>query len=175
MVEEAVVEETGRRRGRSAKTEAGQPPAADPVLALVLRDLKKRLGTKASPGIMGDGAFSGEPKEFFSTGSFLLDCAIGGGFPIGRFSEVFGDVATGKSLLILTAMARAQAQGALCFYLDTERGSSRKFAMNLCGVDVEALIHLEPETQEDLWQSVEQIIGAAREENQDRAIFIGID
>ncbi len=39
-----------------------------------------------------------ENLEFFSTGSTLLDCALGGGLPLGRVSNVVGDNSTGKCI-----------------------------------------------------------------------------
>lgn len=37
-----------------------------------------------------------ENLEFISSGNFLLDCVLGGGWPLGRMSNVVGDRSTGK-------------------------------------------------------------------------------
>lgn len=43
--------------------------------------------------------------RFFSSGCQLLDCALGGGYPLGRISNIVGDKSTGKTLLAIEAMA----------------------------------------------------------------------
>lgn len=46
-----------------------------------------------------------ENLEFIPSGCFLLDCVIGGGWPLGRMSNIVGDASTGKSLLAIEACA----------------------------------------------------------------------
>jgi len=41
----------------------------------------------------------------FTSGCSLLDCALGGGWPIGRVSNIVGDKSTGKTLLAIEACA----------------------------------------------------------------------
>jgi recombination protein RecA len=43
------------------------------------------------------------PLKFISTGSTLLDSAIGGGWPLTRISNIVGDKSTGKTLLAIEA------------------------------------------------------------------------
>src|SRR6185295_11983985 len=45
------------------------------------------------------------PPDFFSSGCTLLDCVLGGGWALGRISNVVGDKAVGKTLLAIEAMA----------------------------------------------------------------------
>lgn len=54
----------------------------------------------------GGGAYFAAPKshiEFIPTGARLLDCVIGGGYPLGRISNIVGDKSTGKTLLFIEA------------------------------------------------------------------------
>jgi recombination protein RecA len=54
------------------------------------------------------GAYFAAPKsqlDFFSTGCKLLDCAMGGGNPLGRIVNVIGDKSSGKSLLAIESSA----------------------------------------------------------------------
>lgn len=46
---------------------------------------------------------------FIPTGCTLLDCAIGGGWPLGRIANVVGDKSTGKTLLAIEACANFAA------------------------------------------------------------------
>lgn len=43
--------------------------------------------------------------DFISSGCKLLDCVLGGGYPIGRIVNIVGDKAAGKSLLCIEAAA----------------------------------------------------------------------
>ena len=43
--------------------------------------------------------------ETFSTGSELLDCVVGGGWPQGSIINLQGDTSSGKTLLALEAAA----------------------------------------------------------------------
>lgn len=59
-----------------------------------------------------------------STGSLVLDSVIGGGWPKGAMSEIYGEPGTGKSTLallgMLNALPEAAEKGKYCFYLDIE-------------------------------------------------------
>ena len=51
---------------------------------------------------LGGGSYFGAPAsalEFIPTGSKLLDCVLGGGWPLGRVANIVGDKSTGKTLL----------------------------------------------------------------------------
>ena len=66
-------------------------------------------------------------REWVTTGNYALDWAIsgkliGGGFPLGRVVEVFGDPSTGKSILLMNVMKATQDLGGEAFYDDPEQG-----------------------------------------------------
>src|SRR3982750_4353951 len=44
-----------------------------------------------------------EPLVFIPTGCRLLDCVVGGGWPLSRISNIVGDKSTGKTLLAIEA------------------------------------------------------------------------
>jgi recombination protein RecA len=60
---------------------------------------KKPKGPKSNPTV-----------DLISSGSDLLDLALGGGFPLGKVINVIGDKSSGKTLLICEAIARAYAK-----------------------------------------------------------------
>lgn len=47
--------------------------------------------------------------EFVSSGCGLLDCVLGGGYVLGRMSNIIGDKSTGKTLLAIEGMANFAA------------------------------------------------------------------
>lgn len=56
----------------------------------------------------GGGSYFAEAKqglEFIRTGCRLLDCALGGGWCLGRIANIVGDKSTGKTLLAIEAAA----------------------------------------------------------------------
>lgn len=83
-----------------------------------------------------------------SSGSISLDYALGGGFPLGRISEVFGPESSGKSTIGLHVCAEAQKIGKTVAYLDLENAIDIKYAKAL-GVDINNLIFSQPGSLED--------------------------
>lgn len=96
-----------------------------------------------------------------STGIEAFDLAMGGGFPEGRFSEVYGDWQSGKSLLLYQTIANCQRQGGLAFLLDSERSLDPRWVQSL-GINMTELQYEPPETLEDGFSKIEKAIRAVR-------------
>jgi len=65
--------------------------------------------------------------NFFTTGSFLFDKALGNGFPAGKIVNLIGDKSTGKTLIACETIAQAKAvygDKVKWFYDDAEAGFS---------------------------------------------------
>ena len=65
---------------------------------------KPTFGKKETDG----GAYFSAPSsslQFISSGCRLLDCVLGGGWVLGRISNIIGDKSTGKTLLAIEACA----------------------------------------------------------------------
>lgn len=82
--------------------------------------------------------------ERISSGSFSLDNALGGGWPVGRIIEVMGAESSGKTTLCYHAMAEAQKLGWVVALVDTEYSHDPIYAGNI-GVDNDSLIVSQPE------------------------------
>ena len=117
-------------------------------------------------------------KEFISTGSDMLDLAIGNrpnsGHPEGRIVEIFGDSASGKSLLAAYAMANTQKKGGLGIYIDTEAAVSREY-FKAVGVDIDKMIYLQIDALEDIFEAIESIITKTRASDKDIPVTIVVD
>lgn len=74
-----------------------------------------------------------ENLEMFSSGCFLLDCVLGGGWPLGRMSNIVGDKSTGKSLLAIEACAnfRQKFPKGKIIYLESEAAFDEDYASAL--------------------------------------------
>jgi recombination protein RecA len=71
-----------------------------------------------------------EPMEFIHSGCTLLDQILGGGWALGRVSNVYGDSATGKTLLGIEACANFARQfpNGKIFYRERESAFDPSFA-----------------------------------------------
>lgn len=68
--------------------------------------------------------------SFVSSGCTLLDCALGGGYPLGRIVNIVGDTSSAKTALATEAIInfmRAYPEG-LASYRDTEAAFDQKYA-----------------------------------------------
>lgn len=125
------------------------------ALNLALGNIEKAYG-KGSIMVLGDKPMVN--IESVSTGSFLLDEALGiGGYPRGRVIEIYGPESSGKTTLTLHAIAEAQKAGGICAFIDAEHALDPKYAKNL-GVNVEDLIVSQPDTGEQALEIVEALV-----------------
>src|SRR3954451_8289694 len=58
---------------------------------------------------LGESKFKDQPT--FSTGSFILDRETGGGYPLGKIVEIYGENSSGKTTLALHAVRECQKLG----------------------------------------------------------------
>lgn len=79
------------------------------------------------------GAYFAAPSpshKFISSGCALLDCALGGGYPLGRVVNIVGDKSTGKTLLAIEACANLVNvyPDARIWYLEAESAFDSAYA-----------------------------------------------
>lgn len=93
------------------------------------------------------------------TGIFELDLAIGGGFPVGRVSMVYGTESSGKTTLAYLTMATVQKMGREAVFVDIE-GTFDPIWATYCGVDVSKVYVLSPATAEQASDIIESMLYA---------------
>lgn len=73
------------------------------------------------------------PRDFISSGCAVLDCVLGGGYPLGRIVNIVGDKSTGKTLLAIEATANFAAAypTGLIWYNEVEAAFDRGYAETL--------------------------------------------
>ena len=124
------------------------------ALDLAIKQIDKAFG-KGTLVRLGEKNI--EPVASISTGSLGLDIALGiGGVPRGRIVEIYGPESSGKTTLALQVVARAQAEGSICAFVDAEHALDVVYAKNL-GVDVENLLVSQPDYGEQALDIVETI------------------
>jgi len=109
-----------------------------------LAKLQKAFG-KGSVMQLSDGAIEG--VERISSGSLYLDSILGGGWPLGRIIEIYGQESSGKSSTCLHLLAEAQKAGLVCGYVDMEMSFDPIYAKKL-GVDTGPLLLSQPDNGE---------------------------
>jgi recombination protein RecA len=125
------------------------------ALAELLLDLAQGRG-KGAVMRMGDKA--AEAAEVISTGSLMLDIALGiGGLPKGRVIEIYGPESSGKTTLTLQAIAECQKAGGTAAFIDAEHALDPTYAQKL-GVNVEDLLVSQPDTGEQALEIADMLV-----------------
>ena len=122
--------------------------------AEVLKKLRKDMGDEI-------GQQGVEIKEVgrIPTGIFPLDLALGGGFPRGRVSIVYGNEGSCKTALTYLLMAQVQREGKKAVYLDIESSLDSSWAAKF-GINMKELIVITPAFAEQAVDVVEAMLYA---------------
>ncbi|UUD37082.1 recombinase protein, RecA [Mycoplasmopsis californica] len=121
-------------------------------IELAIKEITKKFGKES---LMLLGEKQELSVETFSTGSMLLDRALGcGGWPKGRIVEIYGPESSGKTTLSLHAIAEIQKQGGVAAFIDVEHSIDPNYARNL-GVDIDKLLLSQPDSGEQAMEIVD--------------------
>ncbi len=115
----------------------------------------------------GGNYFSNQSStlEFINSGATVLDCTLGGGWPLTRIANVVGDPSSGKSLLVIEAAANFHRQfpKGKIFYRESESAFDEEYAGAL-GMPLESVSFIDPDDfvtiedfYEDLCKCVEEL------------------
>src|SRR5207249_5769081 len=120
-----------------------------------LAQIEKAFGKGA---IMQLGQGSTADVQGISTGALSLDMALGGrGLPRGRIIEIFGPESSGKTTVMLHAIAQAQKAGGVAAFIDAEHALDPTWAKKV-GVDLEALLVSQPSHGEEALKIAEMLV-----------------
>lgn len=120
-------------------------------------DLARMVNSTLGAGTIVMGSDPSLVVEYLPTGVLPIDVLLEGGFPRGRFSEVYGDASTLKSYVGLGALSVAQRNGLTGVLVDTEHAFDPAWAASL-GVDVGSLLLVHPATGEEAVDATEIMI-----------------
>lgn len=127
------------------------------ALDTALKSIEKQFG-KGS--VMRLGEEETLNVEVIPTGSIGLDDAVGvGGLPRGRVVEIYGPESSGKTTLMLSAIAQAQKAGGVAAFVDAEHALDPVYAEKL-GVDLDELIVSQPDTGEQALEICETLVSS---------------
>lgn len=94
-----------------------------------------------------------EPTRTVPTGSLALDLVLGGGYAVGRLTELYGAEGSGKTTLVQAAVAAAQRAGGYCAYVDVEQAVDPPY-MQACGIDLARMDIWQPDSAEQALEIV---------------------
>lgn len=121
------------------------------------KELANQVNAALGKGAVRMGSDKSLVVTYMPTGVKPVDDLLGGGFPRGRFIEIYGDYSSLKSYVALHAIGAAQARGETAALIDTEHAYDPEWAASL-GVDVDELILQQPETGEEAIDIAEVLI-----------------
>jgi recombination protein RecA len=125
------------------------------ALSAALSQIEKQFGKGA---VMRMGDKVAEAAEVISTGSLMLDIALGiGGLPKGRVVEIYGPESSGKTTLALQTIAQCQKRGGTAAFVDAEHALDPTYAAKL-GVKVEDLLVSQPDTGEQALEIADMLV-----------------
>ncbi len=140
------------------KTKASEPNSdRQQALGRVLNDIERSFGQGS---IMRLGTAAKLKIETIPSGALPLDLALGGGFPKGRISEIYGPESAGKTTLALHAIASIQAQGGTAAFIDAEHALDPVYAAAI-GVDIDSLLVSQPDNGETALEITDQLVRSA--------------
>ena len=126
------------------------------ALNAALGQIEKQFG-KGAVMRMGDDAAQRD-VPVISTGSLSLDTALGvGGLPRGRVVEIYGPESSGKTTMMLQAIAECQKAGGTCAFIDAEHALDPTYAEKL-GVDVDELLVSQPDTGDQALEIADMLV-----------------
>lgn len=116
--------------------------------------------TKLAAGVDMEVLEDIEPVSYYvDTGVLALNAVIsgkfiGGGIPAGRITEIYGDSATGKSLIGTNILRGTQQLGGIPVLLDAERAVSKEFAKKASKIDPKRLFVISSDTLEGCFNKI---------------------
>ena len=138
-----------------------------------IKDLKDLLNKKIGAVVAHDLTEENptEVKDWIPTGSRWLDCIICkgrvAGIPVGKWTEIAGLEATGKSYMAAQIAANAQKKGIQVVYFDSESSIDPAFLM-AAGCNLGELLYIQATTVELVLETMETVLG----QTEDRVLFI---
>jgi len=120
--------------------------------------VKKATKNDTEIELIGNYFTKDKPVQFISSGCAVLDCVIGGGYPLGRVVNIVGDKSTGKTLLAIEAFANFKKQypTGKMYYHEAEAAFDFEYAQAL-GMPEDVRVPI-GNTIEDLFNNLDKVI-----------------
>lgn len=140
------------------------------VVSSIVHSVQKKVRGSAINTLDQRAALS-DVKEWIPSGFPGLDAILGGGWAVGRASEVFGDEGCGKTALAHRAILGVQSIGGVAVLLDFEAALDEQKITQL-GIDPTRLIYEIPDHIEQGWDIIWSIMDTLQETKPDAPFLI---
>jgi len=147
--EKAIAKNAGAQESKSNIS-----PEKKKALDAIMQKIEKDHGKGA---IMRLGDATNMRVETVPSGALPLDLALGGGLPKGRVIEVYGPESSGKTTLVLHAIAEVQKRGGIAAFVDAEHALDPTYAASV-GVDINNLLISQPDSGEMALEIVDNLV-----------------
>lgn len=139
----------------------------------IKKETKKTKGADGSGDIM---IMSDKPSLMprLTTGCISFDAILGGGLPIGRIIEIYGEEGSGKTTVTLQILKSVQQAGGVGVFIDVENAIDIEYAENI-GVDIDSLIISQPDSGEEAMDMIRHLLNKKAEYCGDRVMVIIVD
>ncbi|MBS8122002.1 recombinase RecA [Candidatus Vampirococcus lugosii] len=124
------------------------------ILTDAFKSIEKEFG-KGSIMRLGDNIDYGKISTF-STGSYIMNTIVGGGYPHGRIVEIYGPESSGKTTFALHAISEIQKKGEMAAFIDAEHALDPEYAKKL-GVKTDDLLLSQPDYGEQALQIAQEL------------------
>jgi len=141
-------------QAKSATAKPSISPEKKKALDAIMQKIEKDHG-KGSIMRLGDA--TSMRVETIPSGALPLDLALGGGLPKGRVIEVYGPESSGKTTLVLHAIAEVQKRGGVAAFVDAEHALDPTYAASV-GVDIDNLLISQPDSGEMALEIVDNLV-----------------
>jgi recombination protein RecA len=127
------------------------------AVEVAIASVEKEFG-KGAIMRLADGEKIGGDVPVVPTGSAALNVALGiGGYPRGRIVEVYGPESSGKTTIMLHAIANVQRQGGVAAFIDAEHALDVIYARKL-GVKTDELLISQPDYGEQALEIADMLV-----------------
>jgi recombination protein RecA len=127
------------------------------ALEVAIASVEKEFGRGAIMRL-AEGEKIGGDVAVVPSGSIGLDIALGiGGYPRGRIVEIYGPESSGKTTLMLHAIANVQKQGGVAAFIDAEHALDITYAKRL-GVKTDELLISQPDYGEQALEIADMLV-----------------
>lgn len=156
------------RKRRDQKEESVQFESEDELIDSLIVDLNSSFEEST---MLLENDTRAQVTAWIPSGSPVIDAVLGGGWPAGRIVEIYGPESNGKTTVALHAIAETQKLGGITVFLDTEHALDKRRAKAV-GVNLKKLIYAQPETMEDLFSYVEELVEKIKQKAPDRLVTV---
>ncbi len=150
QVDKSVIAQSAKAQAAKASISAEKKKALDAIMQKIEKDHGKGA-------IMRLGDATNMRVETVPSGALPLDLALGGGLPKGRVIEVYGPESSGKTTLVLHAIAEVQRRGGIAAFVDAEHALDPTYAAAV-GVDIDNLLISQPDSGEMALEIVDNLV-----------------